>query len=181
MKWLKLERSFWLLLVAGVVLRCLALRQPLLDAHLTRQCQTAAATESLIEAPGFDLSSKIPWAGDRNVRYLQELPLYNYLVMAVHHLIGNLDVSGGGVRVVPRSALRLFALLGDIPSYVTGNPFLINSSRFRSMTTPYETPVGRTFDLLGENPYTLEEGIRETVEWLRTYRGDDNAAVAGGL
>jgi nucleoside-diphosphate-sugar epimerase len=49
------------------------------------------------------------------------------------------------------------------------------------MTTHYETPTGRTFELLGENPYTLEEGIRETVEWLRTYRGDDNAVVAGGL
>lgn len=35
-KWLKLERSFWLLLVVGILLRCLALNQPLLDAHLTR-------------------------------------------------------------------------------------------------------------------------------------------------
>lgn len=28
------------------------------------------------------------------MRYLQELPLYNYLAIAVYHFIGNLDISG---------------------------------------------------------------------------------------
>lgn len=90
MKRQTVERSVWLLLLVAVALRCLALNQPLLDAHLSRQCQTAAATESLIEEPGFNLSSRIPWAGDR----LQELPFYNYLVIVVFHLIGYLDTSG---------------------------------------------------------------------------------------
>ena len=73
--------------------------------------------------------------------------------------------------------MRALALAGDVPSRLTGKPFLINSSRLRSMTTDYNTPIAETFKLLGENPYTLEEGIRETVEWLKDYHGPD---VRGG-
>ena len=91
---LKFNRSVWIFLLIGVALRCVAVSQPLVDAHLARQCQTAAATQSLIEASGFHLSSKIPWLGDLNAYYILELPIYNYLVMGVHWFIGNLDVSG---------------------------------------------------------------------------------------
>jgi hypothetical protein len=72
--------------------------------------------------------------------------------------------------------MRAIALVGDIPTYLTGKPFLISSSRFRSMTTDYETPMERTFELLGENPYTLEAGIDETVKWLRSYTGSNESA-----
>jgi len=89
-----LPRSFWLLLLAGLALRCGALNQPLVDAHLIRQCQTAAATKSMIAEPGFPLSATIPWQGDLGSRYLQELPLYNYLVIGVHYVTGQLDLSG---------------------------------------------------------------------------------------
>jgi nucleoside-diphosphate-sugar epimerase len=87
-------------------------------------------------------------------------------------------LTGRNVRVVPRSLLRFLALLGDIPTRLTGRAFLINSSRFHSMTTDYQTPMERTFDLFGENPYTLEAGIKETVEWLRSCR-DSNQRGGG--
>ena len=32
--------------------------------------------------------------GDVDVRYIQELPIYNYFVVGVHRLIGHLDLSG---------------------------------------------------------------------------------------
>jgi nucleoside-diphosphate-sugar epimerase len=85
-------------------------------------------------------------------------------------------LTGRNARVVPRTLMRMLALAGDIPTLITGKPFLINSSRLRSMTTDYATPMDRTFKLFGENPYTLENGIRETVEWLRSYRGPDGSA-----
>lgn len=85
---------------------------------------------------------------------------------------------GRPVRIVPRLLMRLLAFVGDIPSRLTGKPFLINSSRLRSMTTDYATPMEETFNLLGPNPYPLAEGIRETVKWLRDYRGPD--ASGGG-
>ena len=90
----RLPRSFWLLLLAGLALRCLALNQPLVDAHLIRQCQTAAATKSMIEQPGFPLSAKVAWLGDLDAHFALEFPLYNYLVIALHGITGLLDVSG---------------------------------------------------------------------------------------
>jgi GlcNAc-P-P-Und epimerase len=87
-------------------------------------------------------------------------------------------LTGREARVVPRPLMRVLALIGDIPSRLTGKPFVINSSRLRSMTTDYLTPIERTFELLGENPYTLEAGIKETVEWLRSCR-DSNQRGGG--
>ncbi len=55
---------------------------------------------------------------------------------------------GRDVLVVPRPLMRTLALLGDIPSSLMGKSFLINSSRFRSMTTDYQTPMERTFELV---------------------------------
>jgi nucleoside-diphosphate-sugar epimerase len=87
-------------------------------------------------------------------------------------------LTGHDVRIVPRPLMRVLALLGDIPTRITGKPFLINSSRLRSMITDYDTPMKRTFELFGENPYTLETGVRETVKWLRTSEG--SSFLAGG-
>ena len=86
--------TWWALLVIGLAMRCVALNQPLIDAHLIRQCQTAAATQSLHDTPGFALSAEIPWIGDLQGRYILELPLYNYLVLGAHLLIPSLDASG---------------------------------------------------------------------------------------
>jgi nucleoside-diphosphate-sugar epimerase len=85
-------------------------------------------------------------------------------------------LTGHDVRVVPRALLRCLAFLGDIPTRLSGKAFLINSSRFRSMTTDYSTPMERTFELFGENPYSLAAGINETVAWLRSYAGPDGSA-----
>jgi len=87
-------------------------------------------------------------------------------------------LAGREVRIVSRPLMRLLALAGDLPTRFTGKPFLINSSRLRSMTTDYDTPMGPTFDLLGENPYTLAQGINETVQWIRT--APDSTFSAGG-
>jgi 4-amino-4-deoxy-L-arabinose transferase-like glycosyltransferase len=91
---LKFDRSVWVFLLIGVALRCVAINQPLVDAHLIRQCQTAAVTKNLIAEPGFHLSSKIPWLGDLDARYVLELPLYNYLVVGVCKVVGDLNISG---------------------------------------------------------------------------------------
>src|SRR3954468_21327715 len=103
------NRSFWLMLAAGVALRCIAINQPLLDAHAMRQVQTAAATEDLIKHSGFHLNSESAWSGDLHERYILEPPLYNYLVVPVYRLIGQLDPSGKSVSVILWAA-SFFAL-----------------------------------------------------------------------
>ena len=87
-------RSFWAFLILGVILRCAALNQPLVDAHLLRQCQTAAATRDLMQQPGLAVSTRLPWIGDSESQYVLEFPLFNYLVIGVHALARNLELSG---------------------------------------------------------------------------------------
>ena len=86
--------SFRLLLIVGIAVRCVALNQPLIDAHLLRQCQTSMATRHMIEEPGWHLSSRLPWRGDTQDRLVQEFPLFNYLVIGVSKLGMGLDPSG---------------------------------------------------------------------------------------
>lgn len=68
------------------------------------------------------------------------------------------------------SATLTFYLLltGDFITALTGKPFYITSSRYRSMVTDYVTPMEKTFTLLGQPGITLEQGVQETVSWLHS-------------
>jgi hypothetical protein len=50
------------------------------------------------------------------------------------------------------------------PSYIT-------SSRYRSMVTDYITPMDKTYALLGSPKTSLQQGVNETITWLRTQPG----------
>jgi GlcNAc-P-P-Und epimerase len=75
-------------------------------------------------------------------------------------------LAGRDVRVVPRSVVYGLGLCGNVISLVTGKKFLITTSRFRSMTEDYLTPMEPTFSALGEPRYSMQEGMDETVAWL---------------
>lgn len=64
--------------------------------------------------------------------------------------------------------LRTAGLAGDLITALTGKPFCITSSRYRSMVTEYVTPMDKTLALLGQPKFSLEQGVAETVTWLRT-------------
>lgn len=90
------------------------------------------------------------------------------------------ELTGRPARVVPRFLVRGIALAGDLMRLVGLTPPL-DSSRYRSMTSDYLTPMDRTFDLLGPPPYSLEDGVAETVAWLRErVRYADTGEVASG-
>jgi nucleoside-diphosphate-sugar epimerase len=80
---------------------------------------------------------------------------------------------GRPVTVVPRPLLRAMGITGDLMKQVRGREFFIHSSRYRSMVTSDLAPMGRTYELLGPSPISLENGVSETVDWLRTYDGRD--------
>jgi nucleoside-diphosphate-sugar epimerase len=155
---LRYRREFWRVLQRGLYVH--PGRQPVIRCYgyvknvVHQICQILEASPEKI---------------DRKTIYLGDPPtdLFNW-VNGFSRLL-----TGRNVRVVPRGLMRALAFLGDIPSSITGRPFLINSSRFRSMTTNYVTPMERTFELLGDNPYSLEQGITETVQWLHSYQGPD--------
>lgn len=79
-------------------------------------------------------------------------------------------LTGRQPRVVPRPVLRGIALIGDIIRF-TGRPFPLFSSRYRSMTQSYLVDMAPTYAILGNPKYSLEDGVNETVEWLRSLGG----------
>jgi nucleoside-diphosphate-sugar epimerase len=76
------------------------------------------------------------------------------------------ELAGRPVRVVPRPVLWGIAKIGDVVIQL-GGKFPLFSSRYRSMTEDYVTPMEQTYELLGAPPISMEHGVRETVVWLR--------------
>jgi len=76
------------------------------------------------------------------------------------------QLRGRNVYIVPRWIMHGMALVGDVITVVRGCKFLINSDRYKNMTTDYLIPMKKTFDVLGKGPHTLEEGVRDTAAWL---------------
>ncbi len=77
------------------------------------------------------------------------------------------ELTGRPVRVVPSSLLRAVGKVGDV-IIAAGGRFPLFSSRFRSMTEDYMTPMAPTFAALGPSPVGLEQGVKDTVAWLRS-------------
>jgi nucleoside-diphosphate-sugar epimerase len=82
----------------------------------------------------------------------------------------SLALRGRKVRKVPRPVLAAAGTLGDAITRITGRQFYLTSSRYRSMTSDYVVNMDKTFLLLGQPPISLEQGVAETVAWLRQSR-----------
>ncbi|HEV8515000.1 MAG TPA: NAD(P)-dependent oxidoreductase [Cyclobacteriaceae bacterium] len=79
----------------------------------------------------------------------------------------SLSLTGNKVRIVPRFFVKTLALVGDILS-VLKLKFPITSSRYKSMTEDNPVPMDETFKLLGKPKYSLQHGIAETINWLKS-------------
>jgi nucleoside-diphosphate-sugar epimerase len=79
-------------------------------------------------------------------------------------------LTGRPPRVLPRPVLRGIALVGDIIR-ATGREFPLFTSRYRSMTQDHLVDMAPTFAVFGGSKYSLEEGVKETVEWLKSQGG----------
>lgn len=100
---------------------------------------------------------------DRKVFYVGDPPLV--LLTWVNAFA--LELTGRPARVIPQAALRVLAWAGDGLTKL-GVKFPIYSSRLRSMTQDYPTPMEPTYALLGPPKTSLKDGVKETVQWLRT-------------
>jgi nucleoside-diphosphate-sugar epimerase len=79
----------------------------------------------------------------------------------------SLELTGRPVRVVPQPVLHALAKVGDLVISM-GGKFPIFTSRYRSMTEDYVTPMEKTFARLGVPQTGLRQGVKATVEWLRS-------------
>ncbi len=107
----------------------------------------------LLEVPAERIDHRTYYLGDRPRNLLDWVNGFS------------LRLRGKPVRIVPRSAVYLLGLAGDAVA-LAGVRAPITTSRYRSMTEDYVTPIEPTFALLGEPPFSLEEGIEQVVQWL---------------
>lgn len=113
-----------------------------------------AQIEQILHAPPEQVHQKVYYVGDRPIELLDWVHGFSRAI------------TGRDARIVPRGVVRSLAWVGDVLSWL-GLDLPIHSSRYRSMTQNYTTPMEPTFEVFGDPPYNLEEGIQETVAWLR--------------
>jgi nucleoside-diphosphate-sugar epimerase len=82
----------------------------------------------------------------------------------------SMALTGHQPRVVPRPVLRAISLVGDIVKAV-GRPFPLFTSRYKSMTQSYVVDMTPTIAALGAAKYSLEDGVKQTSDWLRSLGG----------
>lgn len=107
----------------------------------------------ILKSPKEKVNKTIFYVGD------QPIPLYEWVNGF------SVGLTGKNVKTVPSLFVRCIAYCGDILK-TAGINFPITSSRYKSMTTNNDAPMTKTFQELGNPPYTLSEGINQTIKWL---------------
>jgi nucleoside-diphosphate-sugar epimerase len=80
------------------------------------------------------------------------------------------------IRTLPRSVARGAALVGDVVNRLGFRRFPFNSFRLNNVLTAYQVDLSATREVCGPLPYTMADGVRQTVEWLREVWRSDRAA-----
>jgi nucleoside-diphosphate-sugar epimerase len=98
---------------------------------------------------------------DRQVFYIGDKPddIYQWVDAF------SMALKGKHARKVPRLILLPIGLVGDLLAKL-GRTFPLTSSRYRNMISDYLTPMDKTFNTFRDPPYSLEQGVQETLKWL---------------
>lgn len=110
---------------------------------------------AIFDAPTAYVHQRVLYVGDPPIALLDWVNAFS------------MQLTGHRARVIPQGVLRALAKIGDC-FVALGVRVPLYSSRLRSMTEDYPTPMEPTFKLLGPPATSLEDGVRETVRWLRS-------------
>jgi nucleoside-diphosphate-sugar epimerase len=81
----------------------------------------------------------------------------------------SMRLTGRHSKTAPRSLLYLVALAGETAQRF-GVKAPLSLLRYKAMTEDYLTPIDRTLELTGPGPYSMEQGVDETLRWLSAAR-----------
>jgi nucleoside-diphosphate-sugar epimerase len=113
--------------------------------------------QKILEAPEESVAGKVIYVGDDLVRQSVWIDAFARALR------------GRDAVKVPRRLIHGLALVGDAVERF-GLRFPMDSPRYFNLTTTNPVPIGAAIATFGLPPYSLEEGIRETVAWLQAYR-----------
>ena len=78
----------------------------------------------------------------------------------------NRQLDGHPIRTIPVPLLRVVAKGGDLFKKV-GKELPLTTFRLNNMLTGGSYPVENTRAIVGDLPYALSDGVRETIAWMR--------------
>lgn len=117
--------------------------------------------QRLLELPSELVNKRTIYVGDRPIK--QDVWLNSFSRKFI----------GREVYCMPVWFMRFAGWAGDVITLLIGKPFVLTTARVRNMINDYPTPMEQTFELLGENPYSIEAGVEQTIAWLNAYdRGE---------
>lgn len=116
--------------------------------------------EQILQAPGERVHDAVLYVGDPPFDLKQ-------WVDAV-----SMELVGRRAWVIPTWIIRSLAFVGDAMKAL-GLPFPITSGRFKSMTRDYVTPMDKTIAELGQAPFSMQYGVKDTIRWY----DEESAAV----
>jgi nucleoside-diphosphate-sugar epimerase len=115
---------------------------------------TVRQIERLIIAPDEEVNRKVFYLGDQHMKSIDWINAFSVVM------------TGRKVKIMPEVIARASGKMGDILLRF-GIPFILNSQRLSNLLEDYYVPLEPTLDLIGEPEITLEQGVIETVEWLK--------------
>jgi nucleoside-diphosphate-sugar epimerase len=72
------------------------------------------------------------------------------------------------ILTVPELLAKVAAITGDVINVLGIKAFPVNSFRLNNILTEYMFDLSATEQVCGALPYTMEQGVKETVPWIRT-------------
>ena len=71
------------------------------------------------------------------------------------------------IRTLPVWLAKVGARVGDVINSLGWTRFPFNSFRLNNVVTPFELDLSATAELCGPLPFTMMQGVAETVRWLQ--------------
>lgn len=118
--------------------------------------------QQILESPAEKVHQQVFYVGDKPINLLDWVQCVSF------------ELTGKSARIIPTICVKSLALIGDILKK-SNISFPITSTRFNSMTQDYLTPIDKTYQYLGQPPYTMKAGVKEIVNWY--YTESNNASI----
>jgi nucleoside-diphosphate-sugar epimerase len=109
--------------------------------------------DRILKASRETVDRKVFYVGDRPIDIFKWVDGFSMALRGRH-----------AIRV-PRFVLRPIGWVGDLLAGC-GKNFPLTTSRYRNMVSDYLTPMDKTFDVFGAPPFSLKQGVEQTVKWL---------------
>lgn len=127
--------------------------------------RTSTKTYGFVLNSVFQIDKLLHSQVKRKVFYIGDRPSYNISNWA--EVIAE-EANKKKPKRIPFFIVRIAALCGDILSLFKIS-FPLNSFRLKNMTKNNECNVDDVYNLAGEAPYTMRDGVKITLEWFKTF------------